>query len=137
MTYDLVIRNGFVIDGSGLDGYRADVGIRGTHHPLEKVDITLQRQNEIFQTLTKNVKGKSFEEVANVLEGYKNPDASQPAASSIENQAGLPVASRVQEPRVLSRQTSFGSIASFFSAASESENKEEPKQEGSSPSPSS
>jgi N-acyl-D-aspartate/D-glutamate deacylase len=27
MQYDIVIRNGFVIDGSGLDGYRADVGI--------------------------------------------------------------------------------------------------------------
>ena len=29
MQYDIVIRNGFVIDGSGLDGYRADVGIVG------------------------------------------------------------------------------------------------------------
>ena len=29
MGYDLVIRNGFVVDGSGLAGYRADVGIRG------------------------------------------------------------------------------------------------------------
>jgi N-acyl-D-aspartate/D-glutamate deacylase len=27
MTYDLVIRNGFVIDGSGLSRYRADVGV--------------------------------------------------------------------------------------------------------------
>jgi N-acyl-D-amino-acid deacylase len=29
MTYDLVIRNGVVIDGSGLPRYRADVGVRG------------------------------------------------------------------------------------------------------------
>ena len=29
MQYDIVIRNGIVIDGSGLDGYRADVGIVG------------------------------------------------------------------------------------------------------------
>jgi N-acyl-D-amino-acid deacylase len=29
MTYDLVIRNGMVIDGSGSPRYRADVGVRG------------------------------------------------------------------------------------------------------------
>ncbi|HUF91682.1 MAG TPA: amidohydrolase family protein [Candidatus Limnocylindria bacterium] len=29
MAYDLVIRNGVVIDGSGLPRYRADVGVRG------------------------------------------------------------------------------------------------------------
>ncbi len=29
MSYDIVIRNGFVVDGSGLAGYRADVGIVG------------------------------------------------------------------------------------------------------------
>ena len=29
VTHDIVIRNGFIIDGSGLDGYRADVGIVG------------------------------------------------------------------------------------------------------------
>jgi N-acyl-D-aspartate/D-glutamate deacylase len=29
MTYDLVIKNGMVIDGSGLPRYRADVGVRG------------------------------------------------------------------------------------------------------------
>ena len=29
MAYDLVIRNGSVIDGSGLGSYRADVGVVG------------------------------------------------------------------------------------------------------------
>jgi len=29
MSFDLVIRNGTVVDGSGLAAYRADVGIRG------------------------------------------------------------------------------------------------------------
>jgi N-acyl-D-amino-acid deacylase len=29
MTYDVVIRNGRVVDGSGLGSYQADVGIRG------------------------------------------------------------------------------------------------------------
>src|SRR5689334_9501664 len=29
MGYDVVIRNGFVVDGSGLDAYRADVGVVG------------------------------------------------------------------------------------------------------------
>ncbi|PYM26219.1 MAG: aminoacylase, partial [Candidatus Rokuibacteriota bacterium] len=29
MAYDLVIKNGVVIDGSGLPRYRADVGVRG------------------------------------------------------------------------------------------------------------
>ncbi len=29
MGYDVVIRNGFVVDGSGLGAYRADVGVTG------------------------------------------------------------------------------------------------------------
>src|SRR6185436_2308971 len=29
MSYDLLIKNGVVIDGSGLARYRADVGVRG------------------------------------------------------------------------------------------------------------
>src|SRR5277367_5148753 len=28
MPYDLVIRNGMVVDGSGLASYRADIGVR-------------------------------------------------------------------------------------------------------------
>ena len=32
MAYDLVIKNGMVIDGSGLPRYRADVGVRRRPH---------------------------------------------------------------------------------------------------------
>jgi N-acyl-D-aspartate/D-glutamate deacylase len=31
MSYDLVVRGGVVVDGSGLGGYRADVGVAGGH----------------------------------------------------------------------------------------------------------
>ena len=31
MTYDIVIRNGRVVDGTGLGAYRADVGIESGH----------------------------------------------------------------------------------------------------------
>src|SRR5512138_2352806 len=51
MTYDLVIRGGTVVDGSGLPRYRADVGIRGdriarigTIHTRGRAEIDARHQ---------------------------------------------------------------------------------------------
>ena len=44
MTYDLVIRGGTVVDGSGLPRYRADVGIRGDR--IARIGTIHQRGRE-------------------------------------------------------------------------------------------
>src|SRR5215469_3571866 len=46
MTYDLVIKNGMVIDGSGLPRYRADVGVR--HGRIVTVGRIRERAREVI-----------------------------------------------------------------------------------------
>jgi N-acyl-D-amino-acid deacylase len=46
MAYDLVIRNGMVIDGSGLPGYRADVGVR--HGRIVTIGRIRERAREVI-----------------------------------------------------------------------------------------
>src|SRR5499427_8087146 len=46
MAYDLVIRNGMVIDGSGLPGYRADVGVR--HGRIVTIGKIRERAKEVI-----------------------------------------------------------------------------------------
>ena len=46
MAYDLVIKNGVVIDGSGLPGYRADVGVR--HGKIVTIGRIRERAREVL-----------------------------------------------------------------------------------------
>ncbi len=46
MPYDLVIKNGAVIDGSGLPGYRADVGVR--HGKIVTIGRIRERAREVL-----------------------------------------------------------------------------------------
>ncbi|PYN29987.1 MAG: amidohydrolase, partial [Candidatus Rokuibacteriota bacterium] len=46
MSYDLVIKNGTVIDGSGLPGYRADVGVR--HGRITTIGRIRERAREVI-----------------------------------------------------------------------------------------
>jgi N-acyl-D-aspartate/D-glutamate deacylase len=46
MSYDLVIKNGVVIDGSGLPGYRADVGVR--HGKIVTIGRIRERAREVL-----------------------------------------------------------------------------------------
>src|SRR5438552_9044927 len=46
MAYDLVIKNGVVVDGSGLPGYRADVGVR--HGKIVTIGRIRERAREIL-----------------------------------------------------------------------------------------
>ena len=46
MSYDLVIKNGIVIDGSGLPGYRADVGVR--HGRITTIGRIRERAREVI-----------------------------------------------------------------------------------------
>src|SRR3989442_7989848 len=46
MPYDLVIKNGVVIDGSGLPGYRADVGVR--HGKIVTIGRINERAREVL-----------------------------------------------------------------------------------------
>ena len=49
MSYDLVIKNGTVIDGSGLPRYRADVGVR--HGRITTIGRIRERAREVMETL--------------------------------------------------------------------------------------
>ena len=44
MSYDMVIRNGTVIDGTGMASFRADVGI--AHGRIAKIDRIKERGRE-------------------------------------------------------------------------------------------
>jgi N-acyl-D-aspartate/D-glutamate deacylase len=46
MPYDLVIKNGTVIDGSGLPRYRADIGVR--HGRIEAIGRIRERAREVL-----------------------------------------------------------------------------------------
>src|SRR5437764_7733661 len=46
MSYDLVIKNGRVVDGSGLPGYRADVGVR--HGRITTIGRIRERAREVI-----------------------------------------------------------------------------------------
>jgi len=46
MAYDLLIKNGTVIDGSGLPGYRADVGVR--HGTIAAIGRIRERAREVI-----------------------------------------------------------------------------------------
>src|SRR5258708_24727666 len=46
MSYDLVIKNGSLIDGSGLPGYRADVGVR--HGRITAIGRIRERAREVI-----------------------------------------------------------------------------------------
>ena len=46
MSYDLVIKNGTVIDGSGLPRYRADVGVR--HGRITTIGRIRERAREVI-----------------------------------------------------------------------------------------
>jgi len=46
MPYDLVIKNGVLIDGSGLPRYRADVGVR--HGRIVSIGRIRERAREII-----------------------------------------------------------------------------------------
>jgi len=46
MAYDLVIKNGVVVDGSGLPGYRADVGVR--HGKIVTIGRIRERAREVL-----------------------------------------------------------------------------------------
>jgi predicted amidohydrolase len=46
MSYDLVIKNGALIDGSGLPRYRADVGVR--HGRVAAIGRIRERADEVI-----------------------------------------------------------------------------------------
>ncbi|PYN88678.1 MAG: amidohydrolase [Candidatus Rokuibacteriota bacterium] len=46
MSYDLVVKNGTVVDGSGLPGYRADVGVR--HGRITAIGRIRERAREVI-----------------------------------------------------------------------------------------
>ena len=49
MSYDLVIKNGALINGSGLPRYRADVGVR--HGRIAAIGRIRERADEVIDAL--------------------------------------------------------------------------------------
>src|SRR5213593_1899547 len=66
MAFDLVVRNGTVVDGSGLASYRADVGVQGG---------TITRVGRITTTGAREVDAEGCVVTPGFIDGHTHMDA--------------------------------------------------------------